>query len=94
MRKGILTRIRRTLIEGRYEFTNHLLEEAAADSLTTDAVLQVLRRGDLDSVYTEDPRGPRDVVRGEVRRLKVDVVCRFRRDGVVLMISTTYVVTA
>jgi hypothetical protein len=45
----VLIRIHRAVGEGRYEFTDHLLEEAAADGLTTDDVLGILLTGALDS---------------------------------------------
>jgi hypothetical protein len=78
--------------EGRYEFTDHLLEEAAADGLTTDDVLEVLLTGALDSTYSDDPRGERYIVRGDVGAAEVDVACRFKRDGSVLIIITVYAV--
>jgi len=85
-------RIRRAVGEGRYDFTDHVLDEAAADSLTTDDVLHVLRTGVLDSTYSDDPRGPRYVMRGDVGMVEVDGVCRFNRDGRVVIIITAYVV--
>ena len=72
--------------------TDHALEEADADDLTLDDILKVLLTGDLDSVYTDDPRGPRYVVRGDVGEAEVDVVCRFRSDGTLLIVITVYVV--
>jgi hypothetical protein len=36
--------------------------------------------------------GPRYVVGGDVGKSEVDVVCRFNRDGSVLIIITVYVV--
>ncbi|MBN1311719.1 MAG: DUF4258 domain-containing protein [Anaerolineae bacterium] len=92
MTEEILIRIRRAVREGRYDFTDHLLEEAAADGLTTDDVLHVLLAGALDSTYGDDPRGPRYVVRGDVDVAEVDVVCRFDRDGRVVIIIMAYVV--
>ncbi len=92
MEKGILTRIRRAIRDGRYDFTDHLLDEAAADGLTTDDILDVLWTGTLDSTYSDDLRGIRYVIRGDVDTAEVDVVCRFTRDGSLLIIITTYVV--
>ena len=62
MSDGVLLRIRRAVQNGRYVFTDHVLEEAEADNLTTDDVLQVLLTGDLDSTYSDDPRGVRYVI--------------------------------
>lgn len=92
MSDDILARIRRAVREKRYQMTDHALEEADADNLTLDDILDVLLNGGLDSAYTDDPRGPRYVVRGDVDEAEVDVVCRFRSDGTLLIIITVYVV--
>lgn len=92
MSNGILRRIRRAIRQKRYQMTDHALEEADADNLTLDDILKVLLNGDLDATYTEDPRGPRYVIRGDVYEDPVDVVCRFRSDGRLLIIITVYVV--
>ena len=92
MSDGILTRIRRAVREKRYQVTDHALEEADADNLTLDDILDILLNGDLDSTYTDDPRGPRYVIRGDMGEDEVDVVCRFRSDGKLLIIITVYVV--
>ena len=41
----------------------------------------MLLHGDLDATYTDDPRGPRYVIRSDMEENPVDVVCRFRSDG-------------
>lgn len=92
MSDGILTRIRRAVREKRYQVTDHALEEADADDLTLDDILDILLDGDLDSTYTDDPRGPRYVIRGDMGEDEVDVVCRFRSDGKLLIIITVDVV--
>jgi hypothetical protein len=92
MTADVLTRIQRAVREKRYQMTDHALEEADADDLTLDDILKVLLTGDLDSIYTDDPRGPRYVVRGDVGEAEVDVVCRFRSDGTLLIVITVYVV--
>jgi hypothetical protein len=90
--KEILKRIRRAIREKRYQLTDHALEEADADNLTLADIQAVLLYGDLEATYTDDPRGPRYVIRGDVNDQQADVVCRFRRDGVLLVIITVYVV--
>jgi len=92
MSAEILKRIQQAVREERYQMTDHALEEADADDLTLDDILDVLLNGDLDSTYTDDPRGPRYVMRGDVDEDEVDVVCRFRSDGTLLIIITVYVV--
>ncbi|HEX2907526.1 MAG TPA: DUF4258 domain-containing protein [Phototrophicaceae bacterium] len=47
-------------------------------------------KGIIDSTYTDDPRGPRYVVRGDIADFEVDVVCRFLADEKTLMIITVY----
>ena len=91
-KSGILQRIRQAVRNGQYLFTDHAVEEAQADGLWLSDVIDILLHGDLDSIYTEDERGTRYVVRGDVNELEVDVVCRFRADGVLLIIITVYVV--
>jgi hypothetical protein len=86
-----INRIRQAIREGRFSFTDHTLEEAEADGLWLEDVIDVLLNGEIDSTYEDDPRGTRYVVRGDMDDLEVDVVCRFdRRDR--LVIITVYVV--
>jgi hypothetical protein len=92
MIEGILYRIRRAVRERRYQISDHALEEADADNLTLDDILDVLLTGDLDAVYEDDVRGVRYVVRGDVGINEVDVVCRFRSPGLLLIVITVYVV--
>ena len=92
MSDGVLIRIRQAVRDTRYQMTDHALEEADADDLSLDDILSVLLNGDLDSIYTDDPRGSRYVVRGNVNDDAVDVVCRFRSDGRLLIIITVYMV--
>ena len=92
MNRGVLRRIRRAVRESQYQMTDHALEEADADTLTLNNIRNVLLNGDLDSTYTDDPRGSRYVIRGDVDENPVNVVCRFRSDGRLLIIITIYVV--
>ena len=92
MTDGILKRIRRAVRDERYVITDHALEEAEEDDLLLEDILYVLLSGDLASVFEDDPRGPRYVVRGDIEAVEVDVVCRFRRDGTLLIIITVYLV--
>ena len=92
MNRGVLRRIRRAVRGRQYQMTDHALEEADADNLTLDDIRNILLNGDLDSTYTDDPRGSRYVIRGDVDENPVNVVCRFRSDGRLLIIITIYVV--
>lgn len=92
MSADILARIHAAVRGKQYQITDHALDAADDDNLSIDDILSVLMDGDLDSIYTHDPRGPRYVVRGRVDSDEVDVVCRFRSDGTLLIIITVYVV--
>jgi len=92
MSNGVLRRIRTAVHENRYMMTDHALEEADDDDLTLNDILDVLLFGDLATTHTDDPRGERYVVRGNVDDDEVEVVCRFREDGTLLIIITVYVV--
>ncbi|MFZ4815352.1 MAG: DUF4258 domain-containing protein [Phototrophicaceae bacterium] len=92
MNHAILTQIHRAIRERRYQMTDHALEEADADNLTLQDILDVLFKGAVDSIYTEGVRGTRYVIRGTVNEDEVDVVCRFRNDGTLLIVITVYVV--
>jgi hypothetical protein len=48
--------------------------------------------GDIEAIYTDDPRGPRYVVRGHLGEEQADIVCRFRGDGTLLIIITVYLI--
>lgn len=92
MNKHILRRIRQAVSSRRYQITDHALEEADADDLTLEDIRNVLLTGDLEATYTDDPRGPRYVIRGYINEDQIDVVCRFRSDHVLLIVITVYVV--
>ena len=92
MHAEILARIRQAVREKRYQMTDHALEEADDDDLTLTDILNILLYGELDSTYTDDSRGTRYVIRGDVDEDEVDVVCRFHQDGTLLIIITVYVV--
>jgi hypothetical protein len=89
---NVIERIREAVREGRYLFTDHAKDEAEADNLWLEDIVKVLLTGEIDAIYTDDPRGMRFVVRGKVEGLAVDVVCRFTADGSILIIITVYVV--
>ena len=71
-------RIRRAVVEGRYEVTEHALLEAEADGFDATDVYHALLAGTLERMYTHDVRGVRYLVRGRGRDGRaMDVVCRF-----------------
>ncbi|HRF96370.1 MAG TPA: DUF4258 domain-containing protein [Aggregatilineales bacterium] len=92
MNDAILRHVHQAVKEKRYIFTDHALEEADNDDLSISDIVWVLLNGDLDSIFTDDPRGTRYVIRGDIEELEVDVVCRFNQEGILLIIITVYVV--
>ena len=79
--------IRKAIREGNYLVSDHAIEEVEADGLWLREIIDVLKSGELDSTYTDDPRGTRYVVQGMVDDEEVDVVCRFNRDGKLVIIT-------
>jgi hypothetical protein len=88
-----IRRIRRAVRDGRYEVSVHALDEMDEDDLTDAHVHRVVLRGTLMATLTDDPRGPRFVVRGTPTETdaEVEVVCRFLPSGR-MRIITVYVV--
>jgi hypothetical protein len=78
MARRELDRIRRAVLEGRYEVTEHALLEAEADVFDAGDVRHALLGGILERTYSHDPRGVRYLVRGPSRDGRaMDIVCRF-----------------
>jgi hypothetical protein len=88
-----LRQIRRAIREDRYEFTLHALEEMDEDGLVEEDVRYAILHGSLELELTDDPRGTRFVVRGQVQdeEAEIEVVCRFLPSGR-LRIITVYAV--
>ena len=86
-----IRRIRGALQREKYEFTLHALEEMDEDDLTESDVRRVMMHGRVVATLSDDPRGPRFVVRGSPRRSRpvIEVVCRFLPSGL-LRIITVY----
>ena len=90
MSRRIMQRIRRAVRQGRWEVTEHALEEAEADGFDAADIHRVLLAGEIRMVYTHDPRGARYLVCGRaVDGRSMCLVCRFTplRD---LRVITTY----
>ena len=86
-----IKRIRRAIREGRYEFTVHALEEMDEDDLDESDVRYGVLHGEISSELTDDPRGMRFVVRGDMQDQirSLEAVCRFLPSGL-LRIITVY----
>ena len=90
--QAIENKIRKAVREGRYIITDHVLEEAKNDSLMIEDIVTVLLNGILLDVFEHDPRGVRYVVGAQILENNVEVVCRFRNDGTLLIVITVYIV--
>ena len=90
-----IRRIRSAVIEGRYAYSVHALDEMDDDRLLESEVLEAIMRGKIVARLTGDPRGMRFVVRGITidQEIEVEVVCRFLPSGI-LRIITVYAVEA
>lgn len=78
MGRRIENRIRRAVRQGRWEATEHALEEAEADGFDAGDVRQVLLTGHVRMVYTHDLRGARYLLCGPVADGRgLCLVCRF-----------------
>jgi hypothetical protein len=90
---SILKRIRKTVREGRVKFSDHALQEMAADYLLSDEVFDVLLHGALYKRHENDPQGIQYLIRGATDDdLDVEVVCRILASGI-LFIITVYRIT-
>jgi hypothetical protein len=75
---AIVSRIKSAVREGRYELTEHAIEEAEADNFNPTDVRHALLRGDVVKRYRHDPRGIRYAVRGPAMDGRfMLVICRF-----------------
>src|SRR5574341_1279901 len=88
---SISKRIRKAIREGRVEFSEHALIELDNDDLMLGDVRMVLLHGAVHRTELDDPRGTRYIVRGAVRDVDVDIVCRFLTSDI-LWVITVYVV--
>ncbi|KAF0247116.1 MAG: hypothetical protein FD180_55 [Planctomycetota bacterium] len=79
MPRQTLVLIRRLVLEGSYEFTEHAWAEAANDELDRIDIESAILTGDIVEVQKGDSRGPKYLIRG----LATDLV---RQVGVVLRV--------
>ena len=86
-----LERICNAILDGRYILTEHAYDEMANDELDVLDVESAILTGEIDKVFTMDPRGVRFVIIGHATDLEtpVGVVVRFVEQDQ-LLISTVY----
>jgi Domain of unknown function (DUF4258) len=86
-----IKQIRRAIRDDQYQFTTHALDEMDEDGLTEEDVRHAILHGSMVTELTDDPRGVRFVVSGDLKDKdrKIEVVCRFLPSGL-LRIITAY----
>ena len=94
MSRRALIQIRKLILEGSYEFTEHAWEEAANDELDRIDIESAVLTGAIDAVQKDEPREPKYVIRGFATDLsrQVGVVLRIRRRRTCVII-TVYEIT-
>jgi hypothetical protein len=76
--RHILERIKSAVREGRYEVTEHAVEEAEADGFGPLDVVSAVLKGDFVKRFARDPRGTRYKIRGPAEDGRIMyLVCRF-----------------
>ncbi len=84
----LLSRIQATMREGRYEITEHAVEEAEADGFAASDVKNAIRHGKIVRRYTQDPRGTRYKILGPATDGRMMyVVCRFNELGEIKVLT-------
>ena len=86
----VIERIRKKIQDGDYEFTiPHFFEEMAEDHLAFADIEAVIATGRILRKFTRDPRGTRyEVVGRTIDGRQVAVICRFKNNGKLLLITT------
>jgi hypothetical protein len=82
--------IREKLAAGDYEMTiPHFIEELAEDNLVFADIEMAVANGKVRRRFTRDPRGTRyEVVGPATDGRQIAVVCRIKRTGKLLLITT------
>ena len=80
--------LRRKIVSGQFELTQHAKEEAASDDLDTEDIEAVVLTGRVARTLTKDPRGRRYVVLGRTDdKRDVEIVCRLLPSGKLRIIT-------
>lgn len=82
--------IRRSVREGRYEFSKHAERERQADMIPTWELEEALGNCEIIEDYPDDPRGPSCLVLGFSGHRPLHAVCSVKRDPEELFLITVY----
>jgi hypothetical protein len=85
----VLDRIREKVLEGECEFAiPHFFQEMVADDLDLIDIETAIADGHINRILTSDIRGTRyEVVGNAIDGRQIGVVCRFKKNGKVLLIT-------
>ncbi|MBI4026349.1 MAG: DUF4258 domain-containing protein [Verrucomicrobia bacterium] len=84
----VLTRIKATVRDGRYEVTDHAKHEAEDDDFAPSDIRHAVLEGALVRRYTSDPRGTRYKLFGPALDGRMMyVVCRFDEFGDIRIVT-------
>lgn len=80
--------LRRKIVAGKYEATQHVKDEAANDNLDAEDLESIILTGRIAKLLTKDPRGIRYVVSGFSRdEREAEIVCRLLPSGKLRLIT-------
>ncbi len=84
-----LERIRNAILDHSYTLTEHAYEELSNDDLDVLDLESAILTGEIERIFTADPRGTRYVVIGKAtdQQTSVGVVVRFVQHNQLLIIT-------
>ncbi|MCK4590318.1 MAG: DUF4258 domain-containing protein [Candidatus Latescibacteria bacterium] len=85
-----IEKIRKLVVEGKYEFSKHAERERELDMITTKELENALENCEIIEDYPDDPRGSSCLVLGFSGRRPVHAVCTIETDPEELFLITTY----
>ena len=80
--------LRRKIVSGHYELTQHAKDEAADDGFDVEDVESIVLTGEITETLTDDDRGPRHIVKGlSKNKEEAEAVCRILPSGKMRVIT-------
>ena len=80
--------LRRKIVSGHYELTQHAKDEAADDGFDVEDVEAIVLTGKITKTLTKDDRGRRYAVKGLSKNKKdAEVICRILPSGKMRVIT-------
>jgi hypothetical protein len=82
--------IRRSVAEGKYEFSKHAEREREADMISTAELEEAMSNCEIIEEYPDDPRGASCLALGFAGQRPIHAVCSVKRDPDELFLITLY----